>query len=139
MKLETMRWIVIHQNDGHNLEFIALIYNVVNSWLWSPFWWLIDQRIISKFVVLWSLMYYINKCIIEFGLSCKAFCIMIFIHTSHIYCHPSFSTYLLVHYIYIQFKCTWKGLGGLHHYNMWRVPLELPRVLLQCKIQKVLR
>ena len=32
----------------------------------------------------------INKCIIEFGLSCKAFCIMIFIRTSHIYCHPSF-------------------------------------------------
>ena len=33
-----------------NLKFITLIYNVVNSRLWSPFWWLTDQRINSNFV-----------------------------------------------------------------------------------------
>ena len=30
MKLETIRGLVIHQNDGHNSEFLTLIYNVVN-------------------------------------------------------------------------------------------------------------
>ena len=33
MKLEMIHGSVIHQYDGHNSEFIALIYNVVNSWL----------------------------------------------------------------------------------------------------------
>ena len=29
---EAIRWSVSHQNDGHNPEFITLMYKVVNSW-----------------------------------------------------------------------------------------------------------
>ena len=44
-----LRSSVSHKNDGHNSEFLILMFNVVNFWLW--FLWL-TGRIASKFVVL---------------------------------------------------------------------------------------
>ena len=53
MNWEAIRSLVSHQNDGHNPEFITLMYNgeflviVIIS----------DQRIVSNFMILRRLMY----------------------------------------------------------------------------------
>ena len=50
--LEMIRWSVSHQNGDHKQEFTTLYINVINSELWPSFWWIIDQRIVSNFIIL---------------------------------------------------------------------------------------